>query len=457
MLKKFTTYIAQHHLFTKDDKLLIAVSGGVDSVVLCELCKQAGFNFSIAHCNFQLRGAESERDEKFVKELAAKYGVDVFIKRFYTGEYSVENKISIQEAARQLRYTWFRELKDACAIENREKKFPFLLTAHHANDNIETLLMNFFRGTGIAGMTGIPVKTDWIRRPLIDFYKKELVDFAFENKLEFVEDSSNACDKYTRNFLRNELIPKLSNIYPKIQENLSATIKRFNDIEKLWELSVGEMKKKLCKVKGKEIHIPVKQLMMVDNRAFIYEIVKDYGFSEKQIDEVIKLSSSESGSYLDSPGSPYRIIRHRHWFIISPLSTEEAVNIIIEPGQEDINFSLGTLRISKSTQIDPDKIKSNNLTATLDLKNTIYPLLLRKWKTADYFYPLGMKKKKKISRFLIDQKLSKTDKEKVWVIESNKKIIWVVGYRIDERFKLTEKTKEALQLTLTPSKETRVL
>ncbi len=449
LLPSFVSHSKASNLFSPKDKLLLAVSGGVDSVVLCELCKQAGYDFIIAHCNFKLRGEESERDELFVRQLAKKYGVEVEMKKFDTEKYATEKKLSIQEAARELRYNWFKELINQLT----NKPINFLLTAHHADDNNETLLMNFFRGTGLHGLTGIPSSINYIRRPLLPFSKEELLSFAQENNLDFVEDSSNQSSKYTRNFFRNEIIPAISKVYPQVKDNLGDNIKRFKEIEKLYQLSIGEIKKKLCKQKGKEVHIPVKQLIAYDNRALIYEIISGYGFNEKQVEEVVKLAESDSGKYIQSPASSYRIIKHRHWFIISPVVAIESANIIIEAGNKEIVFSLGTLHIETTPNlISPKERQTSNDAISLDAKGIQFPLLLRKRKTSDYFYPLGMKKKKKINRFLIDLKLSAPEKEKVWVIESNQRIIWVVGHRIDERFKITEHTKETFSLTLLPAK-----
>jgi tRNA(Ile)-lysidine synthase len=452
LLTAFKYYIKQQNLFSEKDKLLLAVSGGVDSVVLCELCKQAGYDFSIAHCNFKLRDKESERDKEFVQSLSQKYKSPFFVKEFDTAAYADKKKISIQEAARELRYAWFAELVNSeWSIVNGESVrihySPFtihLLTAHHADDNAETILMNFSRGTGLHGLTGIPASIGHIRRPLLPFSKKELIQFAKENKLDFVEDSSNQSSKYTRNLFRNEIIPAISKVYPQVKENLQDNINRFKEIEKLYQLAVGEIKKKLCKQKGSEVHIPVKQLMGYQNRALIYEIMTEYGFVEKQVDEIVKLSESDSGRYIQSPSNDFRIIKHRHWFIISPVLSIHSENIIIEESDKVKDFILGTLRFEVTDNGQPT---TDNNIACLDAKDIYFPLLLRQWKTGDYFYPLGMRKKKKLARFFIDQKLSKTKKEKVWVLEMDKKIIWVIGYRIDDRFKLTDKTKTVLKIS----------
>ena len=445
LLNRFIEFIKREHLFTQKDKLLLAVSGGVDSVVLCELCKQGGYDFIMAHCNFKLRGEESERDEQFVRRLGNKYNAEIVIRQFETDKFAAENKLSTQEAARNLRYGWFKKLIQ----QSTDKPINFLLTAHHADDNNETILMNFFRGTGLHGMTGIPESFNYMRRPLLHFSKADLLEFAKEHNLEFVEDSSNQSSKYTRNFFRNEIIPAISKVYPQVNDNLKGNINRFKEIEKLYQLGLAGLLKKLCKPKGKEIHIPVKLLMGYNNKALVYEIISGYGFNEKQVDEVVKLAESDSGKYIQSPEKNYRIIKHRHWFIISPVEANESENIIIEEGDKEVQFALGTFGIEKNSNF---KHKTSNTEATLDAKEILFPLLLRKYKTGDYFYPLGMKKKKKINRFIIDLKLSKPEKENVWVLESNQRIIWVVGHRIDERFKITESTKTVFHFVLSPAK-----
>jgi tRNA(Ile)-lysidine synthase len=440
LVQRYQRLVSEQQLFSAKDKLLLAVSGGVDSVVLCELCHQSGYSFSIAHCNFQLRGAESDRDEQFVRELGKKYGVEVLVQQFETNTYAAENKLSTQEAARELRYGWFKELINQSANQSIN-----LLTAHHADDNNETVLMHFFRGTGLQGLTGIPASNQYIRRPLLFFFKEELLAFAKENSLPFVEDSSNESSKYTRNFFRNELIPAISKVYPKVKENLQDNIHRFQEIEKLYRFSVNELIGKICVTKGNEIHMPVKKLLGYHNRALIYEIISRYDFQEKQVEELLKLATSDSGKYITSPGNRFRIIKHRHWFIISPVANTESANIIIEEGEKDVLFSAGKLRIEKTSNTTPQTLAP---IASIDFAQLEFPLLLRKWKTSDYFYPLGMNnKKKKISRFLLDKKLSLAQKENIWVIESAKRIVWVVGYRMDERFKITDRTTTILQIS----------
>ncbi|HEX6431315.1 MAG TPA: tRNA lysidine(34) synthetase TilS [Niastella sp.] len=467
LLQRFQQYVSDLHLFSPKDTLLLAVSGGVDSVVLCELCKQAGYSFIIAHCNFKLRGEESERDAAFVQQLALTYNVPFWVKEFDTEAYADDRKLSIQEAARELRYGWFNELLKS-AIGNRQSEAgswksevgsqkseepihhsPFtihLLTAHHLDDNIETMLMHFFRGTGIHGLRGMLPKQSHIVRPLLFARKQELVAFATENKLRWVEDSSNALDKYSRNYFRNQLIPLVQNIYPEAENNLAANLRRFADMELLYEQAVDLHKKKLLEYKGQEVHIPVLKLQKSQPlHSIVYEIIKAFGFTPAQVDEVIRLLESESGRYVAS--ATHRIIKNRRWLIIAPAQAEHAQTLAIDDNENKIVFENGALVFSplnnKNIQLTNDPA-----TAFIDHAELQFPLILRKWKKGDYFYPLGLQKKKKIARFLIDQKLSLTDKEKVWVLESNKKICWVVGLRIDDRFKITEAAKQILKIEL---------
>ena len=366
LLEKFKAYIKQKNLFQPKDKLLLAVSGGVDSVVLCELCKQAGYYFTIAHCNFQLRGEESERDETFVKELGKKYEVKVFVKKFETEKYATENKLSVQVAARELRYQWFAELlskiKNEMDAENPNSQFlipNYLLTAHHANDNIETLLMNFFKGTGISGLHGILPKKGNIIRPLLFAKKEEISQFATENNLNFVEDSSNALDKYTRNYFRNQLIPDLQKVFPQAQDNLLNNIERFGEIELLYNQSVQTEKKKLLEKKGNEIHIPVLKLLKVAAlNTIVYEVIKDYGFTAHQTNEVVDLLKCETGKYISS--ATHRVIKNRNWLIIAPNKTIEAENIFIEEADILVEFKEGKIIIKpiSQTRIDNEDTPS---------------------------------------------------------------------------------------------------
>jgi tRNA(Ile)-lysidine synthase len=442
LLPQFQQYIKQHQLFSPNDTLLLAVSGGIDSVVLCELCKQAGYNFIIAHCNFKLRGAESERDAAFVQQLAQTYNVPLLVKEFETQAYGEEHRLSIQEAARELRYDWFADLLKPSANLSPTS----LLTAHHLDDNIETMLMHFFRGTGIHGLRGMLPKQGHVVRPLLFARRQEIKQFAVDNNLQWVEDSSNALDKYSRNYFRHQLIPLVQKIYPEAENNLVNNLRRFADMEELYEQAVAQHKKKLLEQKGQEVHIPVLKLKKAQPlQSIVYEIIKAFGFSPAQTDEVIKLLDSESGRYVQS--ATHRIIKNRRWLIIAPAQLEQAQNLVIDEDETKVVFENGEL-VFEQLKGKNVQLVNDAAIALIDKAELQFPLLLRKWKKGDYFYPLGLNKKKKLARFFIDQKLSLTDKEKVWVLESNKKILWVVGLRIDDRFKITEATKQILKIQL---------
>jgi tRNA(Ile)-lysidine synthase len=439
----FKDFIEQEKLFSAKDRLLVAVSGGVDSVVACELLHRSGFSFAIAHCNFQLRGEESERDEQFVRNLANGYKAQAYVQRFNTQKEAEENKISIQVAARKLRYDWFKEILESEEWRQSAGAKNYLVTAHHRDDNVETLLMNFFKGTGIAGLHGILPKKEHIVRPLLFAGKEELRLFAIAENLDWVEDSSNSSDKYSRNYFRHQVIPLVENIYSEAAQNLADNIERFRDIEILYGSALAKQKKSLLVQNGKEWQIPALKLAQTPaGKTILFEILQPFNFSAAQTPEVWNLLQSESGKYIDS--STHRVLKNRNWLVISPLSTKQAQIIVIEANDELITFAEGKLIFKRSTNKD---INASSDIAKLDASQITFPLLLRKWKQGDYFYPLGMQKKKKISRFLIDQKVSLTNKEKVWVLEMNKKIVWVVGMRIDDRFKMGEKTRDILEVS----------
>ena len=468
LLQQFQAYWKEKfgQLSPANCHLLLAVSGGIDSVVLTDLMYKSGFQFTIAHCNFKLRDEESERDETFVKVLAQQYNKPIIVKSFNTQEYATQHKISIQEAARKLRYDWFEAvLKDDSrkmtddrimgdslnAVLGNEKKLStvnsttvnfFIATGHHANDNIETLLINFFRGTGIGGLHGILPRQKNIIRPLLFAKREAIQQYALENNLNWVEDSSNTSDKYTRNFFRQHIIPAVKEVYTNAEDNLLQNIQRLGEAEQLYNQAVALHKKKLLETKGNEVHIPVLKLQKTEPlNTILWEIIKDFHFTAAQTAEVKKLLNAENGKYVAS--ATHRVIKNRNWLIVAPLQTEVAAHILIEKEDKEVVYEDGMLSFKKLSSVNYQPSISPAV-AILDAAQIQYPLSLRKWQQGDYFYPLGMKKKKKLSKFFIDLKLSKTDKEKVWVLEMNKKIIWVVGYRIDDRFKITPATKDIL-------------
>jgi tRNA(Ile)-lysidine synthase len=437
LIQEFRTYIER--LSLEKARFGVALSGGIDSVVLSELCAQAGVSFSLVHCNFGLRGDESKRDEDFVRSLAHKYNVHISVKHFDTKNYAAENKLSIQEAARNLRYNWFKELHDANVTD-------YILLAHHANDNIETVLMNFFRGTGIEGLTGMPavVSSSYCLRPLLQHTRKEIEAFANTHQLQWVEDSSNELNKYTRNFFRNEIIPAIKKVYPQAEENMLHNIQRFKKINALYSTSVNALKEKICVHKDGEVHVPVLKLMQNQHTSLIYEIIKDYGFGEGGVDELIKLSKADSGRFMENEN--FQIIRHRNKFIISPKTTP-AATIAIGKDIKEVELP-GKKLVLRFADASGMQLNKSAQVAQLDAGKIEFPLIIRKWKHGDYFYPLGMRKKKKLARFFIDQKLSLADKEKIWIVESAKRIVWVIGLRIDDRFKITASSKNVLELSI---------
>ncbi|MBZ4191751.1 tRNA lysidine(34) synthetase TilS [Niabella beijingensis] len=435
LLTRFIRHVYEHHLFTKNDRLLLAVSGGVDSVVLGQLCKLAGFDFGVAHCNFQLRGTESDTDELFVKKLAEKWEVPFFTIRFNTREFAAANKLSIQEAARELRYEWFTEIR-------KKELFDYVLTAHHANDNIETVLMSFFRGTGINGLTGIKETNDLLVRPLLFAKRTELEAFLEAQSLHFVQDASNLKDDYTRNYIRNKLLPQLAAIYPEVEQNLMNNIHRFREVQALYRQSVEHARKKLLVTSGAEVQLPVLLLLKTAApQTLLLEIIKEYGFSAGQLPEVFALTESEPGRYIAS--GTHRVIRDRKHLVIAPLPPAVQSRLIIE-GPGKFFFSEGRMELRKRKY--EGAIPEDPGIAWLDAAAIQFPLILRPWRTGDYFYPLGMTKKKKVARFLIDQKLSATQKEKVWVLEMQQKLPWIVNHRIDNRFRVTTGTKEIVEI-----------
>lgn len=421
--------------------IVLASSGGLDSTVLAHLFKANQIPFVLAHANFQLRGSESTRDQEFVQILGKKLGIVTFVKQFETEDFASKAKTSIQEAARELRYKWFAEL---ITTQHETGLLSFIATAHHTDDSIETMLMHFFRGTGIEGLTGIPAwhREKKVIRPLLPFTRKELEAFALSNGIKFITDSSNSKDDYTRNYFRNQLIPQLQEVYPQVRENLQRNLFRFEEAAILYQNAVNQEIEKLMEQKGTEWHIPIlKWKKVVPLQTITWEIIRKFGFAASQTNEVIKLFDADNASTIQAAN--YRIIKNRAWLIIAPIAGElESHIVIIEPGK--YSFSNGSIELKHVTN---SAIKSANGVEFLDASKINFPLLLRKYKAGDYFYPLGMTKKKKLAKFFIDAKLSKTQKESIWVLEMNQTIIAVLGHRIDNRFKYAEKSTNLLQLS----------
>ena len=354
----------------------LAISGGIDSVVLAHLLKESGHQPIWLHMNFQLRGEESERDQRFVESLANEWKQILHVKRVDAAQYAAEHKLSIQEAARALRYAWF--------AEEASKLGAVLLTAHHADDNAETLLMNFLRGTGLKGLTGMPPVNDFIRRPLLQIARADIEQYARDHGIEYVEDSSNRSTDYTRNQLRLEWMPMLRSIYPQIDKNLQHNIDRFRSAYALYARSVKSWLRKYVRVQGEEQTVSIALLMQAENRAILHEWLSKYGFTEKQESELIRLANSESGHFIVSADGKYRVIRHRKHFILSPVQDQQPEEQWIEAGVKEIPFPNGILRITESSET-ANTVVASPLIARLDVSTLTFPLLLRKWRSGDYF------------------------------------------------------------------------
>lgn len=436
----------------KSDTVLVAVSGGVDSTVLVYLLKHCCAHIELAHMNFQLRGQESERDQAFVEQWALQHHLPLHLKKVDADAYAAANRISIQEAARTLRYAWFKELqlqqKIAGTISQSGKKNCWLITAHHADDNIETVLLHLFRGTGLEGLAGIqPIREkEKLLRPLLIFYKADIISFAEKHQISFVEDSSNATNHYSRNQIRNAIMPEIVQFFPEAPEQLTANINRFREGISIYRAAVAQKLQKIVTQKGEEQHIPVAIWKNLTPLAtYTWEIIRKFGFHPAQIESVIHLldATTETGKFCLSQS--HRIIRNRNHLIIAP--QKDSFDALTQMGETDtiIHLGEGTLTAARVQYSEiPTHTPAN--TAYFNPAYLQFPLIIRKWQTGDYFYPLGLNKKKKISRFLIDCKLSATEKEKVYVLESNQRIAWVIGYRIDHRFRLQQREGSAVQL-----------
>ncbi len=434
--ENFIRYVSYQKLWGKAQSLLVAVSGGVDSVVLCDLLQASGFDFEMAHCNFNLRGAESQRDAAFVQQMAVTYNKKLYTTSFDTISIAEKEKTSIEETARNLRYKWFREIAHQQPIA----------TAHHANDNVETVMMNFFRGTGIRGMRGIlPIHKD-IVRPLLSFTKNEILEYAASNHLNFVEDSSNSSNEYTRNYFRNELLPSIAKVHPAVVENILHNIERHTEVEKIYMDSIAQQKKIVLERKGIETWAPILLMEKLPSKsAFLLEWLMPMGFTAAQLPDIVNLLQATNGKYVAS--NSHQVFKNRKHLVLAPIDKLEAAHYLIDEDCKELHFEQGHLQF---TQSDGIVIEDNKHQALLDAALLEYPLILRKWRMGDYFYPLGMRHKKKLSKFFIDEKLSLTEKQQIWVLESNQKIVWVLGYRIDDRFKIKTNSKHVLKINYSP-------
>lgn len=436
----YQQFIQEYQLFRKDDAILLAVSGGLDSSVLLHLTVAAGYPVEIAHANFGLRGEESNRDENFVRQLGQEYGLTVHVKHLDARAYADHHRLGIQEAARDLRYQWFHTLL-------AERTLQCIATAHHGDDNVETMLMNLFKGTGIIGLRGMTARQGNIARPLLFASRLELEAYAKSHGLSFVTDSSNLTDKYTRNYIRLQILPVVEQLYPGAMEQLRNNMKRFHETEQLYREAVDHKLKKLLVAEEGRWKIPVEKLRRTKQlQTLVFELFRPFGFHARQVTELIKFMDAATGSVMQS--STHRLIRHRNWLLLEPNASPDASLMVLEETSTPFSFSGGVLEIHRTGSQTP---LPDPHTAYLDANAVQFPLVLRHWKPGDYFYPLGLAKKKKLARFFIDQKLSLPDKEKVWVLESAGRILWVLGQRIDHRARVTPQTTHLVKIHWKPS------
>ena len=431
MFDAFQRHLSKHFDFLSGKKLLVACSGGIDSMVLADLLKRSGHDISLAHCNYNLRGAESNGDQDFVRDYATRDGIAFFTTRFNTEAFANDVGLSIQIAARQLRYSWFAEL----LAENR---LDYVLTAHHADDNLETFLINIGRGTGLEGLVGIPAQNEKIIRPLLAFSRREIEDFATESQIAWREDSSNSSDKYLRNRLRHGVVPVLKNTNPSFLDSFAQMQSHLKQSQSLAEDAARLVYKQVAFEKGNRILFKIFELKRLENyRAYLYQWLKDFGFTAW--DDIYDLVDATSGKKVLS--SDFVLLKDREVLELFPRENADAEVYEIKKETTDVNIplKLSFRRVADITRTDVNIIFA-------DEEKLTWPLTVRKWREGDWFYPIGLGGKKKVSKFFKDEKFSLADKADAWLLCSGEAIVWIIGHRMDDRFKVTDTTKNILQI-----------
>ncbi len=438
MENRFKIHIEQNFPQLLGKSLLIACSGGLDSVVLTHLFHELGYNIRLAHCNFGLRGAESDEDAIFVSDLANRLSITNYSEIFETKSYAEKNKVSTQMAARELRYRWFEQLLE-------EQDLSYLITAHHADDDLETFLINLSRGSGLKGLTGIPACKDRLIRPLLPFSRNEILAFAKKKNLYWREDSSNAKNDYLRNSLRHNVIPPYKKAAKNILDNFKNTQSHLKDSQALVNDYMVLIKRLVVSEVPEGYAFDLAQLSNLPNpKALLYQLLHTYQFTAW--DDIYSMMEAQSGKQVFS--STHRLLKDRNRFILT--------------SRDENSTTLESVLISKSTKKIKDPIQlslipidrmgyTNETTVYINLDKLVFPLMLRKWREGDVFQPFGMKGKKKLSKFFKDEKLSLAAKENIWVLCSDGQIVWVVGHRTDERFKVTNQTKQIIRIEYIPA------
>lgn len=436
--QKFAEHIAQEQLFSNGDKILLTVSGGVDSTVLAELFHRTGLNFGIAHCNFQLRGSDSLRDQNFVENLAVKYHVPLHLTTFETTAFAKEKHLSIEEAARNLRYGFFEEIR-------QKLSYRYIATAHHCNDSIETFFINLLRGTGITGLHGIRPKNGNIIRPLLPFTRSEILGFALENGIDFCEDCTNNDTTFLRNRIRHTLVPILKEISPAFERTMQQNIEHLAEVEAIYKNSVKEKQQQILQHSGNKVIIPKNKIEELDNpRTYLFEMLRPFGFNASTTENILQIMNGTSGKLFHS--GTHTLLLDRSDIIIKPNEESESREFPIDENTECTENPI-CLIISKSENYASQNTKTSPNEITVDAKKIQYPLKLRKWQAGDRFQPFGMKGCRKVSDFFKDLHLSRFEKERKWILcNADNHIIWIVGMRMDDTFKVTPETKKILKI-----------
>uniref|UniRef100_UPI0032168854 tRNA lysidine(34) synthetase TilS n=1 Tax=uncultured Draconibacterium sp. TaxID=1573823 RepID=UPI0032168854 len=438
MFEQFIENIKQKQLFQTTEKVLLAISGGIDSMVLLHLFEKSGFDYGIVHCNFRLRGDESDGDEEFVKRQVLVHGVPAFFESFDTSEYSQLKGISIEMAARELRYEYFERIR----IENG---YDYIVTAHHQDDLIETFFLNLSRKTGIKGLTGIKEKAGTLVRPLLFASRSDIERYASQNYIGFREDSTNNEVTYQRNFLRHKILPLFSELNPAFKKNFLASVENLKVAEQVYLGFLNKEKADVVSTREGEVLIHILRLIESSYpKPLLLEILSEFNFNTAVIDDVFQSLENESGKQFFS--KTHRLVKDREHLFISEIKNDEERIYYIE--QDDMElFAPIDINIEKKDAEGFTIIKEAN-TACIDLDKIEFPLLIRKWKQGDYFQPLGMTGFKKVSDFFIDQKIPVHEKENTWLLCSGKKIVWIMGHRLDNRFKVSSDSAKVVVIKI---------
>lgn len=426
------TYINKYQLLTDDKPVVIGLSGGADSVALTALLVRLGYSCIALHCNFHLRGEESDRDEDFARELADRLGIPFHKTDFATTQYAQENHLSIEMAARELRYRWFEEMR-------QQFNAQAIAIAHHQDDSVETMLINMIRGTGIRGLSGIAPKNGYIVRPLLGIARQDILSWLSDQRLDYVTDSTNLSDQYTRNFIRLRVLPLLEEINPAVKTTLARTSENLSAVETIYLHTLKEAKKKVWESKNT---LSITSLMMFPSpETILYELLKPYGFTRLVSSDIFQSLFKESGKVFYS--SDYRVIKDRDSLLLTPIEAKETKSYLLTVEEGVLNFPI-ELSWKKIVLDDNFRLHKDKKIAYFDYDRLEFPLTLRKWEDGDWFVPFGMKGRKKVSDYFSDHKFSLVEKEEVWLLCSGTDIIWIIGERTDNRFKIDHATKQAL-------------